>query len=220
LTANEVEVRRQRYGPNLLPGAPSLPIWRHLFAQLLHFFAVMLWIAGGLAILAGMPQLGLAIFVVIVLNGLFAFVQEYRAEKASKRLQDLLPRYVTVIREEGRQRVDAVELVPDDIVLLGAGDRISADVRLVRAHGLSIDMSMLTGESVPAMPQPGETVFSGTFAIEGEGVGVVTAIGSATRLAHVARMTVAGRRPPSPLALELDRVVRVIARSPPSVAVA
>jgi magnesium-transporting ATPase (P-type) len=57
------------------------------FLQLVHFFAVMLWIAGGLAILAGMPQLGLAIFIVILLNGVFAFVQEYRAERAAERLQ-------------------------------------------------------------------------------------------------------------------------------------
>ena len=77
----------------------------------------MLWIAGGLAILAGMPQLGFAIFVVILLNGFFAFIQEYRAEKAGERLRDLLPRRVTVIREGARQSIDAIELVPDDVVL-------------------------------------------------------------------------------------------------------
>ena len=69
LSVDEVDVRRRRYGQNVLPRVARVPLWRRLFLQLFHFFAVMLWIAGGLAILAGMPQLGLAIFVVIVLNG-------------------------------------------------------------------------------------------------------------------------------------------------------
>jgi high-affinity K+ transport system ATPase subunit B len=91
------------------------------------------------------------------------------------------------------------------------GDRISADMCLTKVDGLSIDTSTLTGESVPTTPQPGETIFAGTFAVEGEALGVVTATGNSTRLARIAQMTAAGWRPPSPLALELDRVVRVIA---------
>ncbi|MBZ5703051.1 MAG: cation-transporting P-type ATPase [Acidobacteriia bacterium] len=211
LTAQEAALRRLRYGANLLPRPRPLPVWRHLLAQLVHFFAVMLWIAGGLAILAGMPQLGLAIFVVIVLNGLFAFFQEYRAEKAGERLRDLLPRRATVLRGGSREEIDAAELVPGDAVLLSAGDRICADLRLDEVHGLSVDTSTLTGESVPATPQIGGMLFAGTFALEGEARGTVTATGKATRLAEIAQMTAAGRRPPSPLALELDRVVRIIA---------
>ena len=211
LRLEDVEERRERYGLNLLPSAPRVSLWRRLLSQLAHFFAVMLWIAGGLAILAGMPQLGFAIFVVILLNGLFAFLQEYRAEKAGERLHDLLPRRVTVIREGRRQVIDAVELVPDDVVLLTAGDRVSADLRVTDAHGLLLDTSTLTGESVPTSPQVGECVFAGTFAIEGEAMGVVTVIGGSTRLAQIAHLTASGRRPPSPLAIELNRVVRVIA---------
>ena len=211
LTTEEVEQRQKKFGSNLLPRPQHLSIWRRLLAQLVHFFAVMLWIAGGLAILAGMPQLGFAIFVVIVVNGLFAFIQEYRAEKAGERLRDLLPRRVMVMREGKRQSIDGIELVPGDIVLLNAGDRISADMRLVEVHGLSADTSTLTGESVPTAPQPGEIIFAGTFAVEGEAIGIVTATGGSTRLAQIARLTAEGQRPPSPLALELDRLVRVIA---------
>jgi magnesium-transporting ATPase (P-type) len=211
LAAGEVEQRQRQCGLNLLPRFQRPAIWRRLLAQLVHFFAVMLWIAGGLAILAGMPQLGLAIFAVIVLNGLFAFVQEYRAEKAGERLRDLLPRRVMVMREGRRQSIDSIELVPDDVVVLNAGDRISADMRLAQVQGLSVDTSTLTGESVPTAPQSGETVFAGTFTVEGEAIGIVTATGSSTRLAQIARLTAAGQRPPSPLALELDRLVRVIA---------
>lgn len=211
LTASDVQGRRREYGPNLLPHHPRVPLWRRLVAQLVHFFAVMLWIAGGLAILAGMPQLGFAIFVVILLNGFFAFIQEYRAEKAGDRLRDLLPRRATVIRDGARQHIDAAELVPGDLVLLGAGDRITADMRVSRAHGFFVDTSTLTGESVPTAPQTGDSLFAGTFAIEGEAVATVTATGRSTRLAHIARLTTTIERPPSPLAIELNRVVRVIA---------
>ena len=210
LTPPEIEQRRRTYGPNLLPPPTRVPLWRRLLAQLVHFFAVMLWIAGVLAILAGMPQLGLAIFVVILLNGLFAFLQEYRAEKAGDRLRDLLPQRVMVIRGAVRQRIEAADLVPDDVVLLNAGDRIPADLRVSRAHGLFLDTSTLTGESVPTAPHPGDTVFAGTFAVEGEAVGIVTATGRSTRLAQIARLTAAGQRPPSPLAIELNRVVWIV----------
>jgi magnesium-transporting ATPase (P-type) len=211
LSLDEVELRRQRFGLNLLPPSPRVPLWQRLLSQLIHFFAVMLWVAGGLAILARMPQLGVAIFVVILLNGIFAFLQEYRAERAGERLRDLLPRRVTVIRDGTRQSVDAAELVPDDVVVLNAGDRISADIRLDQVHGLAIDTSTLTGESIPTTPQAGEAALAGTFAVEGEAIGIVTATGRSTRLAEIARMTAARSRPPTPLALELNRVVRVIA---------
>jgi P-type E1-E2 ATPase len=207
----DIRRRRSKYGLNLLPPPLLLPLWRRLVDQFVHFFAVMLWIAGGLAVLAGMPQLGVAIFVVILLNGLFAFVQEYRAEKAGERLHDLLPRRAMVIRDAQRQSIDATQLVPDDVVVLSAGDRVSADMRLSHVDGLFIDASTLTGESVPTTPQPGEEVCAGTFAVEGEAIGIVTAIGASTRLARIAQLTAAGRRPQSPLAVELNHLVRVIA---------
>ena len=211
LSLDEVEARRKHFGLNLLPRPSPIPLYRRLVSQLVHFFAVMLWVAGILAILAGMPQLGFAIFVVILLNGLFAFLQEYRAERASDRLRDLLPRRVSVIRNGERETIDAIELVPDDVVVLNAGDRISADMRLDQVRGLSVDTSTLTGESVPATLQVGESVFAGTFAVEGEGIGRVTATGRSTRLAQIAQLTAAKPRPATPLALELNRVVRVIA---------
>jgi len=211
LTFAEVRARRAISGPNVLPRAARIPVWRRLLAQVVHFFAIMLWLAGGLAILAGMPQLGFAVFVVILLNGLFAFLQEHRADKAAERLHQLLPRRVTVIREGRRQSVDAVDLVPDDVVMLDAGDRVPADLRLQEVHELTIDTSTFTGESVPISPQAGEIAFAGTFALEGDAVGIVAATGRATRLARIAQLSSSTERPPSPLAIELNRVVRVIA---------
>jgi magnesium-transporting ATPase (P-type) len=211
LSADEVQRRRQESGPNLLPRPARIALWRRLLDQLVHFFALMLWIAGGLAILAGMPQLGAAIFVVIVLNGVFAFLQEYRAEKASDELRDLLPRRVTVIREARRQSIDATELVPGDVVVLNAGDAVSADLRLIDVHGLAVDTSTLTGESIPTSPRIGDAALAGTFIVEGEAIAIVIATGRGTRLAQIAYLTVARPRPVTPLAIELSRVVRIIA---------
>jgi magnesium-transporting ATPase (P-type) len=211
LSLADVQRRRHEFGPNQLPPPPRLASWRHLLAQFIHFFAVMLWIAGGLAIVAGMPQLGLAIFVVIALNGVFAFLQEYRAEKAGEQLRELLPHRVTVVRDRRRQDIDAVDLVPGDVVLLRAGDRVSADLHLAEVHGLAVDTSTLTGESVPTSPVAGEAALAGTFIVEGEAIGIVTATGRSTRLAQIAHLTVARPRPATPLALELARVVRIIA---------
>jgi magnesium-transporting ATPase (P-type) len=140
----------------LLPSKKPQPAWLQFVAQMVHFFALMLRVAGILAILAGMPQLGFAIFVVILLNGIFAFVQEYRAERAGERLRDLLPRRATVIRDGVRVEIDAAEFVVDGVLLLRVGDRISADVRLAAAFSLSIDTSTLTGESVPVTAQAGD----------------------------------------------------------------
>jgi len=152
----------------------------------------------------------LAIFVVIVLNGIFAFIQEYRAEKADQKLRELLPRRVKVLRDSAVLEIDAAELVVDDLVLLAAGDRISADLRVIEAASLSIDTSTLTGESVPVPAQTGNLVYAGTFVVEGQGRAIVIATGKSTRLAGVAQLAQAGRRPRTPLAEELGRVVRLI----------
>jgi calcium-translocating P-type ATPase len=187
-----------------------VPAWRQLLAQMVHFFALMLWVAGGLAIIAGMPQLGIAIFVVIALNGTFAFLQEYRAERAGEKLRELLPRRATVMRDGIQVQIDASGLVTGDVVLLRAGERISADIKLLTAVSLSIDASTLTGESQPVTVRAGDDAHAGMFVVEGRGEGEVVATGRATRLARIAQLTRAGKRPPTPLARELDHVVRII----------
>lgn len=211
LSTAEVEQRQRIHGPNALPAPRRMPLWLRLLSQFIHFFAIMLWVGGFLAILAGMPQLGIAIFIVIVLNGMFAFIQEYRADKSSERLRELLPRRATVVRDGKRQSIDATELVPGDLVILSAGDRISADIRLRTVDNLLVDTATLTGESVPAQPAVDEIVFCGTFCVEGDATGVVNATGESTRLAQVQKLTSAGERPRTPLAREFDRVVRIIA---------
>ncbi len=211
LTSAEAAARLARDGPNVLPAVRPAPAWRRLAAQMAHFFALMLWIAGALAFVAGMPQLGVAIFVVVFVNGAFAFVQEHRAEQAAQRLRDLLPRRATVRRDGRRTIVDASELVVGDTVLLEAGDRVSADIVIGVARALSVDVSTLTGESVPVAAGPDDVLHAGSFVVEGEGSGTVTAAGGTTVLAGIARMTRAAHRPRGPLAAELGRVVRTVA---------
>jgi calcium-translocating P-type ATPase len=211
LSSEEATARLGRAGPNVLPSPKPPAAWRQLAAQMVHFFALMLWVAGALAFVAQLPQLGVGIFVVVVVNGVFAFVQESRAEHAAERLRDLLPRRAVVVRDGAAVEIDAAELVVGDLVVLSAGDRVSADLRVVAAHAVRMDTSLLTGESVPLDVAGGGQLFAGTFVVEGEGRAVVEATGTATRLAAIAQLTEAGRRPKSPLAHELDRVVRTVA---------
>ena len=211
LSRAEASARLGRDGPNALPSPRPPAAWHQLASQMFHFFALMLWVAGGLAFVAGMAELGVGIVVVVVINGAFAFVQESRAERAAERLRDLLPHRAVVVREGEPVEIDAVELVVEDVVLLTAGDRVSADLRVIEAHALLMDTSLLTGESVPASVGEGAALLAGTFVVEGEGRAVVVATGARTRLAAIAQLTQAGQRPRSPLALELDRVVRTVA---------
>lgn len=183
---------------------------QQLLGQLVHFFAIMLWVAGALALIGGLPQLGVAIFAVIVVNAVFAFVQEHRADRAAERLHALLPRRVVVRRDGREQEIEAEDVVVGDRLLLGAGDHIPADGTVVVAHSLLIDTSSFTGESEPSAVEAGE-VLAGTFVVEGEAEVVVDATGDATRLAAITRLTVQAPAPPSPLTLELRRLVRVVA---------
>jgi magnesium-transporting ATPase (P-type) len=188
-----------------------VPAWRRLAGEMFHFFALLFWVAGCLAFVAGMPQLGVAIFVVVVLNGVFAFMQQERAEHAAERLRDLLPRQVTVVRDGVPEQVPASGVVTGDAVELREGDRVSADLRLDAVHALALDTSTLTGESVPVRPAAGETAHAGCFVVEGEATATAIATGTHTRLAGIAGLTQARSRAPSPLHRELVRLSRIIA---------
>src|SRR5690606_27810508 len=117
--------------------------------QLGRFFAAVLWVAAGLAFVAGLPALGASIVVVNLVNALLAAVQERRAERAVERLSDLLPHRVTVRRDMRRVVVDAAEIVRGDVLVLQPGDRVPADASVTVARAVLVDTSVLTGESEP-----------------------------------------------------------------------
>ncbi|GAA0970617.1 Calcium-transporting ATPase [Nocardioides aquaticus] len=211
LTTAEVGARRAQDGPNAVPRPPPTPAWRLLLAEMTHFFAGMLWVAALLALLAGMGELAVAIVVIVLLNGVFAFAQEHKADRAAEQLVAMMPASTRVRRDGALAVVPVVDLVREDVVLLAAGDRVGADVRLVESHEVSVDESMLTGESLPVVHVVGDEVAAGTFVVQGDAVGVVEATGSRTRLAGIAALTEQAHRPPSPLAKQLHRLVLVVA---------
>jgi magnesium-transporting ATPase (P-type) len=181
--------------------------------------AILLWVGGAVAFLADLPQLGVAIWVVNVVNGIFSFWQEFKAEKATEALLRLLPSTATVLREAVLEQVDATALVPGDVVFIEEGDRISADGRLVEHVALRVDQSTLTGESrlVRKASDPVDTagrsrlelpnlVFAGTTVGSGRGKLVVTSTGAGTELGGIAALTGSLADTPSPLQRELRRV--------------
>ncbi|WP_353651322.1 cation-transporting P-type ATPase [Nakamurella sp. A5-74] len=197
-------------GPNSLPPPRRRHPVLQLAQQMVHAFAVMLWVAAALSLVAGMPTLAIAIVAVIVINGVFAFVQEYRADRAAERLGGMMPSQALVRRDGVGVLVDATELVVGDVVVLEAGDRVPADLAILGEATLGIDASLLTGESRAVRPGTGESLYAGTFVVLGHGWATVTATGPRTRLAGVDRATRDAAPPPSPLAVQLRRVVRTI----------
>jgi magnesium-transporting ATPase (P-type) len=192
--------------------------------QFWSFFAVLLWVAGVFAVLAGMPELGWAIFAVVLVNGVFSFLQEYRAERAVEALQQMLPTVITVLRSRRELRQPAIDLVPGDVVEIGEGDQVPADGQLLSAAGLRVDQSALTGESHPVFKLPAagnnrasvpvreraELVFAGTAVVVGTGRFVVRAIGMQTEIGAIAQLTQAVPETPSPLQREMVRVTRLV----------
>jgi magnesium-transporting ATPase (P-type) len=211
LSAAEAARRLTSDGPNVLPDHPRTAAWLELAKQLTHLLALLLWVAAALALLAGMPALAVAIVVIVLLNGVFAFWQEHRADRSTERLKDLLPSGARVLRDGRARVVDVADLVRGDLVVLEAGDRVGADLRLVLAHDLAQDESMVTGESRAVAHGVGDRLLAGTFVVQGAGRAVVEATGARTSLADISRLAATATRPRSPLAVQLDRVVRVVA---------
>ncbi|HVX46738.1 MAG TPA: cation-transporting P-type ATPase [Mycobacteriales bacterium] len=223
LTAREAARRLVAYGPNELP-QPNRSAWRprDLATQLTHPLALLLWVAAGLSFTTGSLALGWAIVAVIVLNAGFSYLQELQAARAVDALTRYLPQQATVVRDGTAVTVAARDLVPGDVLVLNAGDRISADARLI-SGALEVDMSTLTGESAPVERNPGsipeslpllqatDLVFSGTTCTQGEARALVYATGRQTELGKVAALTGHVRRDPSPLEQQVKRVAWLIA---------
>jgi calcium-translocating P-type ATPase len=224
LTRAEADRRLAACGPNQLQRVARRPLVLRLAEQFSTFFAVLLWIGGAFAFLARMPELGWAIFAVIVVNGVFSFLQEYRAERAIAALEELLPEEVAVVREGRESRARVADLVPGDVVRLVEGDQVPADGPLLGASGLRLDQSALTGESRPifkraepseaargvARHERRELVFAGTGVVAGEATFLVVATGMATEIGAIARLTQTVREQASPLQREMARVTRVV----------
>ncbi len=224
LTEQQVAQRLSRFGPNRIEETVKRSAIKHFVRQFIHLFAILLWVGSALALVSGLANLALAIVAVIVLNGLFGYWQEYRAERAVEALKRLLPESATVVRGGVESRVPAEGLVPGDILLLAEGDRLSADARLLNALDLRLDESSLTGESHPVhkteMPeanwhipvvQAHNMVFAGTTVVAGNGRAVIAATGMNREFGRIAQLTQAVPEEPSPLEREIADVARRVA---------
>jgi len=198
LTTQEAQERRRRYGDNLMKVRGGTPAWLRLMRQ---FTAPLVLVLIGAALVTGFLGEWVdasVIIAVVVLNALVGFLQESKAEQV---LEALMKMVVTeaVLRRDGQiSRVNSTQIVPGDIVILSAGDRVPADIRLLETKNLQIDESSLTGESVPAFKRPdpldsdtvlGDRVnmaYLGSLVTAGSGVGVVWATGERTESGRLA----------------------------------
>lgn len=199
LSATEVERRLRQHGPNALTEKKQRSLVQMFLDQFRDFMILVLLAAALIAGLIGEASDTLAIVVIVVLNAVIGFVQEYRAEKAMALLRQLAAQQALVVREGQARQLPAAELVPGDLVLLEAGQIVPADLRLIEAARLRVAEAALTGESVAVdkhssaledaqlpLGDRANLAFKGTSVSTGRGRGLVTATGMATELGAIA----------------------------------
>jgi len=223
LGAAAAAARARRYGPNRL-AEPSGPSFAHIFAaQFTNLMVLVLFVAAGISLALGEVADTLTILAIVLLNGVLGAVQGYRAERALQALADLAAPSARVVRDGRVQVVSAENLVPGDLVLLEAGDRVPADIRLLESFALEADESPLTGESTPVEKRadlvlpPGalladrrNLLYAGTTVTRGRGRGVVVATGMQSELGQIAGMLRPGPPEPTPLERRLEELGRVL----------
>ena len=223
LGAIEAARRAASDGPNALePGKKRPAVWRMVLASATEPFVLLLFAAGVGAILLGKVRDGLLILVGLLPIVGADVVTEYRGERALEALRAASAPRARVRRDGRAIEISAAEIVPGDVVLLRVGDVVPADIRLTSADRLTIDRSILTGESVPepgviepdaaeaALTERRSVAYSGTSVVAGRGEGVVIAIGAATEVGRIAGGLSSRERRRSPLQHELDRLVRIL----------
>jgi Ca2+-transporting ATPase len=222
LTEEEALKRLKEHGPNRLSEPRKIAAINKLLSQFKDLFSVLLLIAALLAFISGMVEFGFAVFLVVVLNAIMSFVQEFRAEKAVKALKRFLPFRSTVIRDGEPKEVQADEIVPGDLLILEEGDRVPADARVLESFDLSTNNVALTGESEPQPrdpdPMPGEAtswldvtnlVFMGTTVASGYAKAAVYNTGMETQFGKIAGMSEAIEEAPSPLQNQISYAAKV-----------
>ncbi len=224
LSPEEARRRLERHGPNELPQADTVSPWVILVEQFKNVLIIILLVAVALSAFLGEVLESIVIAVIVLFAILLGFVQEYRAERAMEALRQMAAPAARVLRDGREVEVRARDVVPGDLVLLTAGDRIPADLRLIESANLRVNEAALTGESNPvdkhtaplADPSLGigdrlNLAYSGTDVVYGRGRGVVTATGLGTHFGQVTGMLAGVEQVRTPLQENLDRVGRVLA---------
>lgn len=223
LNHKEVVSRQRRYGLNVLTEGEKISPFVILLNQFKDFMVLVLLVATLISGLLGEYIDAIAIIAIVVLNGILGFFQEFRAEKSLRALKELTAPTANVIRDGKKLKVAASELVPGDIVLLASGDRIPADLRLVKCKSLHIEESALTGESVPVLKHEkpindselplGDRInmaFMGTLVVQGSGQGVVVETGMNTEMGKIAHLLDNTESAETPLSRRLEHLGKIL----------
>jgi len=218
LQQDEVRRRLQQYGPNRLPRPRTTPFLVIFFRQFLDPLIYILLFAAVVSLFIGNLADAGFIFGVLLVNALIGAIQERSAQISAQSLNQLVTSNAKVLRAGEQYEIDAVDLVPGDIVLIESGDKIPADIRLTSQFDMHVDESLLSGESLPveknadvilenttAIAERNNMVFSGTLVVRGRATGVVTATGINTVLGKIARDVLQRERTKPPLLQRMER---------------
>lgn len=218
LASQEAEARLVKYGPNKLKEAKKVSILGLFLEQFKSFLILLLIAATIISMAIGEFVEGTVIFAIVLMATILGFLQNWRAEKAIQALKKMMQPFARVIRDGKESEVLAQDIVPGDIVLLGAGDRIPADCRIIESMSLKIDEAVLTGESVPIEkttgPLPAETslperlnmLYAGTACIYGRGEAIVVATGMQTEFGKIAASLEEIKEEKTPLQISVDNL--------------
>jgi magnesium-transporting ATPase (P-type) len=222
LRAAEVRARLERHGPNQLEEEPRPSAVLVLLRQFRSPLVLILLAALIVTVLLGEHLDAAVIAAVLALNALIGFTQERKAEGAVRALMQLVVPHARVVRDGHELEVDSRELVPGDVVLLESGMRVPADLRIVAAHALQVDESLLTGESVPvtkrvapvsedvALPDRSCMAYTGATVTAGRATGIVVATGAATELGAIAGLMRGEHETATPLQRSMDHFAKAI----------
>jgi len=225
LSQQEAGRRILEHGPNMIKGKKKRSLFLRFIDNFIHLLAIILWVAAGLCFIprVDMPQLGYAIILVIIINAVFSFLQEFKAEKALEALKKMIPSYSRVIRDGEVKEVLSADLVPGDILILNEGDNISADARLIESFDIRTNNSVLTGESDPQRKSTvaitgrnvdplrlTNVVYAGTSVSSGSGKAVVYATGMGSEFGKIASMTQGVKEQLSPLQKEINKASQLL----------
>lgn len=224
LTAVEAQSRLARFGANKLPEPVAVSSLKLFFDQFKSVMTILLLAAALIAFFIGDELEAIAILVVLLLNALLGFVNEYRAEKSVQALKALAVPHAKVVRDGHDDEIAAADLVPGDLITFEAGDRIPADARLIEAWNLRADESALTGESVAAdkdsetalpadapLAERQTMVYTSTAVVQGRGRAIVVATGVATEVGKISALMSGAEKEKTPLQERLDKLGRYLA---------